>query len=287
MTASREVQPDRQAPVIENGRIFLDLASQGCGVGCRYCYIAEPAAGVRPLPVAQIRATLVQLMEVLGSARPESPPLLTIGADTEVSAHPDIVRNAEECLAFGAEHQLPAQLATKFPLPPSLLSCLNSWPAQAPTPVVFTTITTVTRFRELEPGAPPPIVRADNFSLPRQRWLSYALVKPFHSASARDSDELLDLFLRKRPDGVVVGAHYQHEPAGARQNGDRYGHPFATGWSSYGLTEQGRAFANKLHESGLRRFLNTRCVTAWHNASNHGRLIKEQFSPLCVSCGAC
>ncbi|MGH8424975.1 MAG: hypothetical protein ACRER3_21860 [Pseudomonas fluorescens] len=272
---------------IENNRVFVDLVAKGCGVGCKYCYISAPSATVEPLTATELKVVLRRVEQIVHDSRNDSKPLLAIGCDTEIDASRVVQERANECLQFAQKHRLPLQIATKFPLSQQLLARLNCWPAQCPMPTVFTTITTVSLFRQLEPGAPPPAERARNFTTGRQRWLSYALVKPFLPASAKDSRGLLDLFLRSRPDGVVVGVHYRRGDHFVDKSKKSFEHPYNRDWHSSGLSQQAREFVSLLQMHDIRTFATTRCVTAWHNKTNHGQSVKRHSPELCVNCGAC
>jgi hypothetical protein len=279
--------PESPAENEPEDRIFVELAAGGCGVGCKYCYIAEPSEAARPLPRETIMLRLSEITRRAGYRHGKTGPLLSIGCDTEVGVDPAVTDNAELCLAFAAEHELPVQLATKFPLPDRLVNLLNRWPSTAPVPVVFTTITTITRHLTLEPRAPAPGDRARNFGIPRAKWLSYALVKPFGPASVSDAPLLLELFKRTRPDGVVVGTQYNRGTTRLPRLDEYSEHPYIENWYSRGPTDHALSFAKELRTSDLRVFLSTRCVTAWHNASDHGLLIHDRHPHLCVGCGSC
>lgn len=275
---SRTAEPDR---------IFVELASEGCGVGCRYCYIAKPASKARPLPITEVQATLDRIAASL-SRNDSPPPLLSLACDTEIGTSRAMLDNAEECLHFAARNKIAVQFATKFRLPSTLISLLNEWPVDSPKPVAFTTITTVERHQLLEPGAPHPDERAENFVIPRKRWLSYALVKPFNASSTADSKALLNILLHKRPDGAVVGVRYRRRPAShTTESTKRHEHPYMKNWIAETPTQQAKQFAQSLQDAGIVRFASTRCATAWHNATGHGQVIYQRSPHLCTGCGIC
>ena len=277
----------RGSPVevsIEQGRAFVPLAATGCGVGCKYCYIDHPAEPAVALSSAAIKDSLRRLEEALRSPSSQREPLLAIGCDTEVAVSDSIVQNALDCFEFAQEHRLPIQLSTKFPLPERLRQSFDSWPLDQPRPVVFTTITTVSLSARIEPNAPRPAERATNFGHHGGPWLSYALIKPFIGATARDADSLIELLIENRPDGIVVGVRYRRRTSAASQGSE---HPFAKGWIGQAPSVDARDFVARLAGLGFRVFMNTRCVSAWHNSSTHGQLIKREYPYLCVGCGAC
>lgn len=273
-------------PSVEDGRIFLPLGDGGCGVGCRYCYIPAPARQVGAIPPSHLSAMLESLTS--GATWQPGPdgPILAIGCDTELAMTEGVLAHALTCLDLAQEYHLPVQLATKFPLPTELRARLDAWPPTLPRVVVFTSITSVTLSRRLEPAAPSPQRRAGNFRRTSDGWLSYALIKPFLAFSKDDQDALFDLLAAApRPDGVVVGIRY-------RRTGDQPGdparpHPVAPGWTSVPLPSPARRFVDRLTELNLPVFLNTRCVSAYHNGTMHGMFIRKGSPELCVDCGAC
>jgi hypothetical protein len=265
-------------------RVFVPLAVSGCGVGCKYCYIDRPASDVDPLPAARMRTILKGVEDYLKELPQGFRPIIAIGCDTEVGISPALAANALMYLDFAAEHRLPVQISTKFPLDQSLRQRLDEWMFADCHPVVFTTITSVSLSARIEPGAPTPATRATNFRQHSRSWSSYALIKPFLATSESDKEALLELLERNRPDGVVVGIRYRRKVAEDRP-GDP--HPVASGWIASPPSESAQRFAARLKEIGHRVFMNTQCVSAWHNSSSHGLVVKSDHPYLCVDCGAC
>jgi hypothetical protein len=269
----------------EPGRAFIPLALSGCGVGCRYCYIDRPGEDANALPVSEMKRLLNDFQRHIHASPSTRGTLVAIGCDTEVGVSDRLVENAILCLEFASRHELPVQLSTKFPLPTLLRDAFDSWRPDQPRPVVFTTITTTSLSARIEPRAPSPVERATNFGPRRTSWLSYALIKPFTDATARDAEGLTDLLDKYRPDGAVVGVRYRRRPEpAATPIGE---HPFAKGWFGGPPSVDAGQLRQKLVAIGLPVFMNTRCVSAWHNSSRHGEIVKRNHPYLCVDCGAC
>ena len=268
----------------ECGRVFVPLAVSGCGVGCKYCYIGSPAGRARALPASRMAVLLRGLARSIDAGTITTDTLVAIGCDTEVAISSAMTANALMCLDFADTYRLPVQLATKFPLPEPLRHRLDSWSPHNPHPVVFTTITTIASSARIEPNAPRPAERVVNFGPHGGHWLSYALVKPFLAQSESDICELLALLDGNRPDGVVVGIRYRRA-AGTAVPGSP--HPIAEDWMSVPLPQEARAFMARLLSMGFRLFMNTRCVSAWHNSGPQGVLVRRDHPHLCVNCGAC
>ena len=269
---------------IRYGRAFIPLASSGCGVGCKYCYITRPDGVVSALSVSRMRE-LLQIVEAYMDKRPKAPrPILAIGCDTEIGMSQAVLDNAMICLEFAAKYRLPVQISTKFPLAWSLRQKLDNWPLADSPPVVFTTITTVSLSARLEPNAPSPAERSTNFGQHSPSWLSYALIKPFFPTSRDDKLALLELLTQSRPDGIVVGVRYRHKEI---LNVVDDVHPIANDWVAVPPTASARQFVMQLTGVGFRVFMNTQCVSAWINASSHGIIVKKKYPHLCVNCGNC
>jgi hypothetical protein len=270
--------------VFQHGRAFIPLASNGCGVGCKYCYIDNPAERISALPASRVNELLQTVRAYMDDRPLEARPVLAIGCDTEVAVSPETVTNALVCLDFAREHNLPVQLATKFPLHASLRQALDHWPYTDSPPVIFTTITTIALSKRIEPNAPTPAERAANFRPHSPAWRSYALIKPFLAIPNEDRRDLIELLRTRRPDGVVVGIRYRRAP-NFNTPGDA--HPVASDWIATLPSATARRLATQLSDTGLRVFMNTQCVTAWHNRSSDGQVVKEKFPHLCVGCGRC
>jgi len=270
--------------VFQHGRAFIPLASNGCGVGCKYCYIDNPAEAISALPASRVNEHLQAVRTYMDNRPPEARPVLAIGCDTEVAVSPEAVTNALMCLDFAREHNLPVQLATKFPLHGSLRRVLDRWPYADSPPVIFTTITTIALSKRIEPNAPAPAERAANFGPHSPTWRSYALIKPFLAIPNKDREDLVDLLRSKRPDGVVVGIRHRRA---ASMNTPGHAHPVARDWIGTPPSVAARRLVAQLSDAGFRVFINTQCVTAWHNRSADGQVVKEEFPHLCVGCGRC
>lgn len=266
-----------------DSRVFVPIAQSGCGVACKYCYIPAPASGVVPLSPGLMCDLLEQLRTFL--QRPDEPrPIMAIGCDTEVGVSTDLADNVLRCLDFAVTHDLPVQLATKFPLSQPLRETLGRWPADAAPPIVFTTITTAAMSQRLEPNAPTPAERSANFADHSPSWRSYALIKPFLPTSADDKDSLIDLLAMNRPDGVVVGVRYRRRHSLANR-GDP--HPIAPDWIANLPSESAKLFIARLSDLGLRVFMNTQCASSWHDPSLDSSIVRDKYPHLCVQCGRC
>jgi ferredoxin len=270
--------------VFRDGRAFIPIARSGCGVACKYCYIASPADNVVPLSPRQVQKLLESLRRCLLDPR-EPRPIMAIGCDTEVGVSPSLTNNVLACLDFAAQHTLPVQIATKFPLALELRDALENWPADLAPPMVFTTITTMTISKRLEPNAPDPATRAANFASHLPRWQSYALIKPFLNTSAEDRDFLVGLLGAQHGlDGVVVGVRYRRRSA-AGNLGDP--HPVARDWIATLPSEAAKVFVRRLGDLGLRVFMNTQCASSWHDPSLDSTIVRINYPHLCVQCGRC
>jgi hypothetical protein len=269
---------------MNGSRIFLELAESGCGVGCKYCYIPEPAEQVRPLPVTSVAATLVALERHPNFSPGRRGTLLAIGCDTELGLNPQLTQSVCLALDFALKHDIPVQLATKYPLSPTVLNYLAKFDVASGKPVIFTSLTVVTDHRRLEPGAPSAQRRAQNFLVTPRVWLSYALIKPFLIATWQDRLNILSFLEQYKPDGVVVGVPYRPARYDVERDGD---HPYAVGWSGNRPSAQARQFVELVRSRGHRVFMNTECAVDFHNRTGGGQLVHDQYNYLCVGCGAC
>jgi hypothetical protein len=266
-----------------DSRAFIPIARSGCGVACKYCYISAPASKAVPLSRRHMYKLLDELRSYIHQSH-QPRPIMAIGCDTEVGVSPQLTDNALICLDFAARYSLPVQIATKFPLASALREALEGWPAVSAPPMVFTTITTLTLSRRIEPNAPDPAERSLNFMTHLPTWQSYALIKPFLSTTPEDKEFLLDLLASHRPDGVVVGVRYRRRHA-LDNHGDP--HPIAPDWISALPSDSARVFLRRLGELGLRVFMNTQCASSWHDPTLDPTVVRDNYPYLCVQCGRC
>jgi hypothetical protein len=269
---------------VYESRIFLELAESGCGVGCKYCYIPNPAEQVQPLPTASVSAKLVAIERHPKFCPGHKGTLLAIGCDTELGLNPHLSQSVCLALGFALKHDIPVQLATKYPLSLPVLNYLARFDVASHKPVIFTSFTVVTDPRKLEPGAPSVQRRAQNFLVAPRVWLSYALIKPFLIATWRDRLNILNFLEQYRPDGVVVGVPYRPSRKNVERDGE---HPFVGDWSGNRPSAEARQFVELVRNRGHKVFMNTECVVAFHNRTGHAQQVHDQRNYLCVGCGAC
>ena len=260
----------------DGNRAFLEFAREGCGAGCKYCYIVNPHAQPRYFEESELEDFNRQLRQEPTLS------IAAIGCDTDPFATDTATRITLRYLETCAELDLAVQISTKFPLPGTVLEVLESWGGTR-RPVVFTTITTVDQASNLEPGAPDPATRAENFRIPRNSWLSAALIKPVLSLTDGDTTSLVNLIVTSGPDAAVVGARYRNSARKTISGGMEL-HPFTPNWA--GSLDQDRAHALRrmFEKHGLMTFFNTECVVDFFNRTGDGVRIKRQFPILCVEC---
>ncbi|MCU7373830.1 hypothetical protein PEC18_24110 [Paucibacter sp. O1-1] len=176
----------------------------------------------------------------------------------------------------------PVQIATKFSVPKTSIQMLSQGATHREQVVVYVSISSVIRWRDLEPGAASVETRFSNFSMLRERGvLSCLLVKPVLFFGRADIDALLHLLEKQEPDFICLGATY-------RKRQGRYGHPTEPGYFSNGISEQATKLAEELRSrTGIKVFHNASCVIAHANGSLPTSKIWADFPHLCVKCMDC
>ena len=188
----------------DNSRVFVQLSENaGCPVGCKYCYI--PNVGQEARPIGQ--STMAKHLDDLTTADEfTNETLVSLGCDTEPLL-PETIDTTIQVLEYFRNRPNPIQLATKFRLPESLLDVIKLRDIDAPPLQVSTSVTTIRNASRLEPGAPNPTVRDENFQLNHEehRVVSIAMMKPYIRGTIDEVEEFADLYAETPPAGIVVG----------------------------------------------------------------------------------
>lgn len=267
-------------PRFEGRRVFVPIATAGCGWGCAYCYIPSPKQPVASLPEDVLRHDLEELERAGAFSVGPGGTVISVGCDSEPFVTPTSTARTLAILRWARERDNPVQLATKSRLPPDAVDELDRWNDNDSIPTVFTSITSVAHTDRLEPGAPPAEVRATNFAHQPRAWVSAAMVKPYLAATERDRDALVDLFARTRPDAIVVGTHY-------RANGRGKAHPFEATWAAVPGTLSGTRFVAALGDLDMPVFHHSLCVSATTAGDDQALEVFREHPSVCAQCGLC
>lgn len=190
-------------------RVFVNSAL-GCPSRCSYCYIKDYGVGDRPVLAAFSGDSLGAYLRANGHFVPgRTGDLLSFGCFTE-SFHSRTAGKTLELIRAAAELGNPIQVATKQELSTATvrwLATAQCYPGQIS---VFVSVTTLLRWKSIEPGTAPPSRRLRTIRRAREVGLPACLyVKPFLVGV---TDHELPVFKEAisefRPTCLVVGNLY-------------------------------------------------------------------------------
>ena len=263
-------------------RVFVDIAVDGCGSGCAYCYISHPSG-------TQVIASPEDVDEavdgVLQDARFKPGTLgttVSVSPSTEPFKSPASTDLISQVLRRVVPLGNPVQIATKERVDVRVLTTIANAQVQNGQVVVFVSVSTVRKAAALEPGAAPPLARFVNFERARTAGVQTCLyVKPFLAQTSRELDDFICVVQQHRPDAVCVGVLYTSNSTLKQR------HPVQTTWTSPGMPESGAAFRAAIAETGIPTFFNSLCVNAFFLDRRPSLPVWSELPQLCVGCRSC
>jgi len=266
------------------GRVFVNITTHGCGSGCSYCYIDGPTQSQNQLSHAEIVSSLDWLRRHPRFQQGPSGTVISLCPDTE----PFKTTTSAQRIGWILQRVLPwgnrIQIATKEQVPAEILMAIERHRAALRQVVLFTTITTISRAKSIEPHAAAPDARAKNFESCRlASVVSCLYIKPFLPATAHDYTAFAELAGKARPDAICVGVLYKSTDVGQPLT-----HPVHGRMQSPGLEPSCLAFAERLkRDTQVPVFHTAVCVSAWASASLAAPRIWLDYPELCVGCRDC
>ncbi|MDQ1295933.1 MAG: hypothetical protein QG608_3820 [Actinomycetota bacterium] len=286
--------------VWEHGRFFVDIATDGCGSGCSYCYLSEPGKPAAYLSKNQVSALLHNLISHSGFVPGRHGTLVSLSPGTEPLKNSVAVRNTRMILEKVLPLGNPVQLPTKERIPDLIIDVADSstqFPGQL---VVFLSLATMTRSPQLEPGTAGIIDRLKNIELLRGTGLRIsAYIKPFLRSAVEELDHFVTTLNKSQPDSICVGMRYHVEHRDIRQahlagpsrafplRGEK--HPVKTTCTAEGVTPELISFSKILRQrcAPIPVFLTSTCVSAYSADREPPQQIWNTLPALCVRCRSC
>jgi DNA repair photolyase len=280
VTPSSKSLPPLTPLLMTPSRLFVSIATRGCGSGCSYCFISHPDDSPHYFSPNQILDSMDTLNAGHSFLRGVNGTLVSLSPETEP------FRNAESLalVLLLLDRFLPLgnriQISTKEVVPEQFWSRVRGHN----TVVVFTSFSTMTMAATLEPGAARPIDRLRNFSSPAALGVaSCALVKPFLPQTARELPQFIQAFRDHRPRAVCVGMPYRRNTS----TSSTYTHPIEAAWRSLGITTALREFTTRIgSELDIPVLHSSICVHSFLLDVEPPTPIWEDAA-LCVRCRAC
>lgn len=259
----KEVPLGNGLPIFQNrhdgSRVFVQLSENaGCPIGCKYCYLPNVGDEAKPIDY-QTMASRLDALTASDAFTDET--LVSLGCDTEPLL-PAIIDSTAQALEHFRDRPNPIQLATKLRLPQFLLDVIGLRNPNSPPLQLSTSITTIHDASKLEPGAPDPAIRAENFrfNTEEDRIISIAMMKPYRRGTIREVQEFASLYSEIPPAGIVVGPLIAKTRPGSSRR------PFALDPSRdhQALADEARQFSTELTQHMSDRSVE---VPIWNSAA--------------------
>lgn len=287
---------DSTAP--SGSRLFVNVTTNGCGSGCTYCYISDPASEQQ---VASANVLRQNLGSAIGSSSFVPGPLgsiISMCPDSEPFKTEESTDRVLMAATMFLELGNPMQFSTKERVPDEVISQIGrnqQWDGQV---VIFTSCATISKASTVEPGATPPLERFVNFEAGRRHGVHSCLyVKPFVAATGRDAELFGGVIDHFEPSSVCVGMHYM-TPSPTVVN-DRTqadagatlarAHPVHIGLRSRAISQEFEAFTASIStiRPAMLIFRSAICVTAYLRDLAPNPQLWIEKPELCVACRGC
>ena len=191
-------------------RIYISPAS-GCSVNCGYCFIFEYGHPRKPILFTATGLELITwLKKQKGFTKGRNGTLISISPSTEPFLTDSITEKTLEIIGALSVLENPIQISTKKAPSFTLLTKISALQKLEGQITIFFTITSITNWKMLEPGADPPHKRFESMTLAKQSGINTCLyMKPvIPGITDVDMDEFVEKIKHHNIDCVVVGTMY-------------------------------------------------------------------------------
>jgi len=275
---------------VSEGRFFIDVAEHGCGNGCKYCYISDPAG---PQVVIGYEKFIKSLNYIL--KHPDFKPgrngsIITLSPNTEPLKSIESKRLVKEVFRYFLKNGNHIQIATKEIVDEDILNYIRNARLYTEQVIVYITITTITNQMIIEPYTSSIDRRLGNFLLLKKHAvLSCLYIKPIIQATIDDIDKFGEVVTKYCPDLICVGFMTQKETTDDKgfdvlYRNDKHFYNLLT----LGANKDIKNFSNYLASKSTGLVFNTSvCIWAFLNNSFPVPYIWRQFPELCMECRSC
>jgi hypothetical protein len=187
----------------EAGRIFIDIATEGCGSGCSYCYIRKPLAPQQLISKSELDFLINHVKKMISdndilSFCPNTEPLKS--EESRMYIHKIIDSFRSQNVIF--------QISTKESISPEFLKMLND--IRTVNPIYIFVSIPFLEVNIYEPNASSINDRLENFLKIHkyENLRSCFYIKPFSPSNIVKKDDFCKLILEFAPDDICVGMHF-------------------------------------------------------------------------------
>lgn len=191
---------------IYDKRIFIDVASNGCGNGCVYCFTQNPEKPQTLLNVSTIDSICNEILKLpdckncIVSLCPNTEPMKSEESRQRVLR---IIKKLIDTVKF-------IQIATKELIPESYLKDLNAISKRKGQIRISISLPYLNSAQILEPGASTVRDRLKNFENIKNHHnlISVLYLRPFNKQMIVDKDLYVNIINQYQPDNICLGAEF-------------------------------------------------------------------------------
>lgn len=191
----------------EDGRVFIDVAYEGCGSGCKYCYVSSSAD--RQLLASY--ADLGRAVEYLNIRYQNRECIISFCPNTEPFKTKDSIDRVLFVLYRLKGSKFHVQISTKEYISDALLHELNDLAGSS---AIFINVSIpFLNMKEMEPGAADIEKRILNIErIQHYPGLKCGLyIKPCFSKTIYDAEKYIAVIHQKRPDYICIGVAFDQK----------------------------------------------------------------------------
>lgn len=256
---------------IYNKRVFVDIASNGCGSGCVYCFTKNPEKqqALLEIPVIdEICNTVLNLPncnDCIISLCPNTEPMKSKESRKLILR---IINRLIDAVKF-------VQIATKEEIPESFLNELSNMSKRTGQIRISVSLPYLNFANILEPGAAPVYDRLKNFDNIKKydQLLSVLYLRPFNKQMIVDKQLYIDLIKRYQPDNICLGAEFVPKVAENQQCTYMYNNDLKSSIFEKPEIDEIFDFADFVRKNtGSKVFFSSVCNIA--NCSDYGCVLK-------------
>lgn len=264
-------------------RVFIDIASNGCGSGCVYCFTENPNHTQSLLDISVVNdicnkiTDLPYCNEYIISLCPNTDPMKSVESRQLVLS---IIDKLVSKVKF-------VQISTKEFIPETYLESLNSYAVQKGQIRISVSLPYLDAAVILEPGAASIQDRIKNFDNIKKynNLVSILYLRPFNRQMLIDRRNYATIIKLHNPDNICLGAEFVPKVKGEQLCTYMYDEQIRSKIFGKADKEEIFEFADFLRkETGCKVFYSSICNIA--NCSNYGcRLkLKEYDVRYCIDC---
>jgi len=190
---------------VANNRIFIDIAVNGCGSGCAYCFTKSPSEE-QALLSASVVSEICDLIDSL----PIDINIISLCPNTDPMKSDMSKELTYQVVSYFTPKGYEIQISTKEYIHSDYLELLNDAAKHKGQIRVSVSLPYISKAFQIEPFASPVNVRLDNFHrIHLFEGLSSTLyLRPFNLSMIAEKDTFVDVIRKYRPQHICLGVEY-------------------------------------------------------------------------------